>query len=190
MLTRNKIKILLMLITLIGLSGCVSSNYYVLSTASQPGVTHTYKNQVIGVEEIIVPKYLFKREIAVAKSASQIIFLDGAVWAEDLDAGLTYRLIGFLQKKFNQPSVYAYPWGTDKQPSIKVKVQVTRFIAQGDRVYLDANWEVENIRTHKRSAKLFSTTVPTKSDASSVVYAMDRAFGELEEDVARGIRSH
>ena len=134
-----KTKLLLTLITVLGLSGCISSNYYVLSTASQPSVIYTYKNQVIGVEKITVPKYLFKREIAVAKSASQIIFLDGAVWAEDLDAGLTHRLIGFLQKKFNQPSVFVYPWGVDKQPTIKVKVHVTRFIAQGDRVYLDAN---------------------------------------------------
>jgi len=183
----SRIKILLTLIAVLGLSGCVSSNYYVLSTASQPSVSYAHKNRVIGVEKITVPKYLFKREIAVAKSASQVIFLDGAVWAEDLDAGLTHRLIGFLQKKFNQPSVYAYPWGTDKQPDIKVKVQVTRFIAQGDKVYLDANWEIENMRSHRRSAKLFSTTVPTESDASSIVDAMDRAFGELEEDVARGL---
>ena len=186
----SRIKILLTLITLFALSGCVSSNYYVLSTASQPKVTYTHKSQVIGVEKVTVPKYLFKREIAVAKSASQIIFLDGAVWAEDLDAGLTHRLIGFLQKKFKQPSVYAYPWGADKQPSIKVKVQVTRFIAQGDNVYLDANWEVVNMRTDKRSAKLFSTTVPTKSDASSIVDAMDRAFGELEEQVALGVKGY
>ena len=185
-----RIKILLTLITVLGLSGCVSSNYYVLSTASQPSVSYAHKSRVIGVEKITVPKYLFKREIAVAKSASQVVFLDGAVWAEDLDAGLTHRLIGFLQKKFNQPSVYAYPWGTDKQPDIKVKVQVTRFIAQGERVYLDANWEVENMRTHKRSAKLFSTTVATKSGASSIVDSMDRAFGELEEDVARGVKQY
>jgi len=184
----SRIKILLTLITLLGLSGCVSSNYYVLSTASQPSVSYAHKSRVIGVEKVTVPKYLFKREIAVAKSASQIIFLDGAVWAEDLDAGLTHRLIGFLQKKFNQPSVFEYPWDVDKQPSIKVKVHVTRFIAQGDKVYLNANWEVENMQTHKRSAKLFSTTVATKSDANSIVDAMDKAFGELEENLAKGVK--
>jgi len=183
-----RIKILLLLIVLIGLSGCVSSNYYILSTASQPNVIYRDKNRVIGVEKITVPKYLFKREIAVAKSASQIMFLDGAVWAEDLDAGLTHRLISFLQKKFNQPDVYAYPWGTDKQPGLKVKVQIARFIAQGNRVYLDANWEVENMRTHKRKSKLFSISLPAKSNAGSIVNAMDRAFGKLEEDIAAGIQ--
>lgn len=175
---------------LFSLSGCVSSsNYYVLSVASQPTTVYANESRSIGVEKVIVPGYLYKREITVAKNPNQISLLSGAVWGEDLDAGLTQRLIGFLQKKFNQPNVYAYPWDTDRQPNIKVKVRVTRFIAQEDRVYLDANWEVENMRTHKRRAKLFSTTALTKSDANSIVNAMNRAFGELEEDVARGVRS-
>lgn len=183
----NKITILTLL-SLFTLSGCFSSNFYVLSTASQPSQTYAYKQQVIGVEKVTVPEYLFKREIAVAESSSQIRLLPNATWAEDLDAGLTQRLISFLQKKFNQPNVHAYPWGVDKQPTSKVKVHVTRFIAQGDYVYLDANWEVENMRTHRTKARLFSTKVHTKSDASSIVSAMDNAFGELEEVVANGLR--
>jgi len=184
------LKKLWLLPLLLILGGCVSSNnYYVLSTSTQPVHHYTQKHRVIGVEKVIVPKYLFKREIAVAKTSSQITFLDGAVWAEDLDAGLTQRLIAFLQKKFSQPNVYAYPWGVDRQPTVKIKVQLTRFIAQGDRVYLDANWEAENIRTHRHKARLFSITVPTKSDASSIVNAMDRAFGMLEKDIAKGIKN-
>ena len=184
-----KTKIFLTLITLFFLNGCVSSgNYYVLSVASQPTNVYANKSRSIGVEKVTVPGYLYKREIAVAKTSSQISLLSGAVWGEDLDAGLTQRLISFLQKKFNQPNVYGYPWGMDRQPGIKVKVHITRFIAQGDRVYLDANWEVENMRSHRRNAKLFSTSVSTKSDASSIVEAMNRAFGELEEDVARGVK--
>ena len=184
-----KIKILFALIILLSLNGCVSSgNYYVLSVASQPATVYTNKSRSIGVEKVTVPGYLYKREIAVAKTSNQISLLSGAVWGEDLDDGLTQRLISFLQKKFNQPSVYGYPWDTNRQPTIKIKVHVTRFIAQGDRVYLDANWEVENIKSHRRVAKLFSTSVPTKSDASSIVEAMNRAFGELEEEVARGVK--
>ncbi len=179
------------IITLLGiftLTGCFSSNLYVLSTASQPTHTYVYTKQVIGVEKVSVPEYLFKRDIAVAKSSSQIELLPGAAWAEDLDAGLTQRLIGFFQKKFNQPNVYAYPWGVDKQPNVKVKVHVTRFIAQGEYVYLDANWEVENMKTQRVKARLFSTKVPTGSDASAIVKSMDSAFGELEEVVAKGIK--
>ena len=76
----------------------------------------------------------------------------------------------------------------DRVPTIKVKVQITRFIAQGSRVYLDADWEVEHMRTGKRKARLFSTTVATNSDASSIVSSMDQAFKQLEESIASGIR--
>ena len=182
------IKLFLTLSILFIASGCTISNYYILSTASQPKESYSHKNQVIGVEKVTVPEYLFKREIAVAKSSSQVIFLSGSQWAEDMDTGLTRRLIAFLQKKFQQPGVYAYPWGTDMQPEIKIKVQVTRFIAQGDSVYLDANWEVKNMQTEQRRLKLFSTKVVTKEDAESIVDAMNRAFAQLEEDVARGVR--
>ena len=186
----NKIKIILPLIALLGLNGCLSSskNYYILSMASHPSVVYAKKSNVIGVEKIIVPGYLYKREIAVAKSSNQITLLGNALWGEDLDSGLTQRLISFLQKKFNQPNVYAYPWDIERQPNVKVSVQITRFIAQGDKVYLDANWEVTQLVTHKRKSRLFSIAVPTGSDASSIVNAMDRAFGELEEKVAKDIK--
>jgi cholesterol transport system auxiliary component len=182
------LKTLIWTLVLGTLSGCMSSQYYVLSNASNPTETYAYTSQRIGVEKVTVPEYLFKRELAVAKSSSQVEFLGDATWAEDLNAGLTQRLIRFLQKKFNQPHVHAYPWGTDKQPSKKVKVTISRFIAQGDKVYLDANWEVENLRTGRIKARLFSTAVATSRDAKSIVSAMDRAFGELEEVVASGVR--
>lgn len=178
-----------MFIMLLSFSGCItSSNYYVLSIAPQPTTHYANKNRSIGVKKVTIPEYLYKREIAVAKTSSHISLLSGAVWGEDLDAGLTQRLISFLQKKFKQPSVYAYPWGIDRQPSVKVTVDITRFIAQDDKVYLDANWEVMNVKTHKGQAKLFNTTVATNSDADSIVDAMNHAFGQLEEEVARGIR--
>jgi cholesterol transport system auxiliary component len=190
MLTRRKIKTLFMPIVLLGLSGCItSSHYYVLSIAPQPAMHYVNKNRSIGVKKVTIPDYLYKREIAVAKTSSQITLLSGAVWGEDLDAGLTQRLISFLQKKFQQPSVYAYPWDLDRVPDVKVSVDITRFIAKGDKVYLDANWEAVHVSTEKRKAKLFSTTVPTSSDAASVVESMNRAFGQLEEDVAKGIKT-
>ena len=182
-------KIFFTFIALITLNGCLSttSNYYVLSMPSNPSVVYK-NNSVIGVEKITVPGYLYKREIAVARNANQITLLNDAVWGEDLDAGLTQRLISFLQKKFNQPNVYAYPWGIERQPSRKVKVDVTRFIAQGDYVYLDANWVIVNMHTLTSKAKLFSTKVATGSDASAIVSAMDKAFSQLEESVALALR--
>ena len=178
-----------MLIILLSLSGCViSSNYYVLSIAPQPTMHYANKNRSIGVKKVTIPDYLYKREIAVAKTSSHITLLSGAVWGEDLDTGLTQRLISFIQKKFQQPSVYAYPWDLDREPNVKVNLDIIRFIAQGEKVYLNATWEVVDVNTHKRKVKLFSTTVATSTDAASIVEAMNRAFGQLEEDIAKGIK--
>lgn len=187
----KKFKILLALITLFGLHGCLSSSnhYYVLSMVSQPSTVYKKSHLLIGVEKVTVPGYLYKRDIAVAQSSSQITLLGNAVWGEDLDEGLTNRLIGFLQKKFNQPDVYAYPWGVKHQPSIKVSVHISRFIAQGDKVYLDATWSIEDMKSKRRKARLFNTTVATSSDVKSIVSAMDRAFSKFEEAVAMGIKA-
>lgn len=183
-------KILFILGTLFGLQGCLSSssNYFILSVASTPTTTYNGKHKVIGVEKVTVPGYLYKRDLAVAQSNSKITLLSNALWGEDLDTGLTQRLISFLQKKFNQPDVYAYPWGISKQPNIKLSVQITRFIAQGNRVYLDASWRLENMKTKRKAARLFSTNIATKSDAESIVSSMNMAFSQFENTVAMGIK--
>ena len=185
----KKMTILSTAMLLFLLSGCVSSsNYYVLSVASQPGTVYPKQNRSIGVEKVTIPAYLYKREIAIAKSPSQIGFISGSEWGEDLDEGLTHRLISFLQKKFRQPRVYVFPWNTDSIPSQVVKLNITRFIAYGDRVYLDANWEIKSKSGQTRS-RLFTTSVPTKSgEAASIVASMDAAFRQLEESIAAGLR--
>lgn len=187
----TKIKLLIFAGVLFLLNGCMGSrHFYVLSVASQPKTVYSQRNNVIGVEKVTIPSYLYKREIAIAKSPSQIEFISGSEWGEDLDEGLTHRLISFLQKKFRQPRVYAYPWHTDSQPDKKVKLQITHFIAYGNRVYLDADWEIENLSNKRRKSSLFSTSVPVESkNAANIVSSMDVAFRQLEESIARGLKS-
>lgn len=168
-------------------SGCAgTSHYYLISVAKQPAKTYSYQTS-IGVEQVVLPAYMDKRKLTVATSDNQIMQLGSAVWAEDMDAALTQRLISFLQKKFNQPNVSGYPWDVDTQPKLKLKVQVNRFVAQGDRIYLDANYVVTHLETKQKSGYLYNTTESTSSEPSEIVNAMDRAFGRLEEDIAAHI---
>ena len=182
-------KSIFVLVCLWYFNGCsLSERFYVLSTAPTSRIQLKSKYSVIGIEKVNIPKYLFKREIAVAQSASEVSFLRGASWAEDLDDGITNRFIGFLQKKFNQPNIYLYPWGLTMQPDITIKLHITHFIAQDNRVVLEANWVIENLHTQKRKAKLFSTTVPTSDDASMIVASMNEALHQLEESLAQAIQ--
>lgn len=184
-----KLKLLLWSTVLFILTGCMSPRYYVLSVASRPQMVYPKHQQLIGVEKITIPAYLYKRQIAVAKTKSEISYLSGSEWGEDLDEGLTHRLISYLQKKFRDPRVYEYPWNTSKQPQQIVKVQITHFVALGNKVYLDANWEIKNNKGKSRS-RLFMITVPTDaSKPESIVASMDAAFKQLEESIAKGLQS-
>ena len=184
-------KTLLTIFALLGLTGCIFSakSYYLLSVVPNPTKVYHQKPKIIAVETITIPTYLYKREIAVANSSSEITLLNNALWGEDLDEGITNRVIVFLQKKFQNPEVYPYPWGIDKQPEIKIAVQISRFIAQDKRVYLDASWRIEKIKTDKSSAKIFQTIVATSSDTPSIVTAMNSALSELEEALAKDIKN-
>lgn len=182
-------KYIYIILTIFLLQGCFTQ-FFLLSTVPEPKKTYPKKdNLLIGVEEVKVPKYLFKNEIAVAKSSSQIEFLSSASWAEELDVGLTQRIKGYLQKKFNQPYVYSYPWDIDKEPTIKIKVQIAKFIAQLNFVHLDASWEITKVSTGEKKAELFSIKVPIEDSSSSIVDGMYKAFGSLEENLSQGVAS-
>ena len=183
------------MLSLLIFNGCIAlpnNQYYILSVASTPIQSDSLTHRVIGVEKISIPAYLYKRDIAIANSSSQITLLSQAQWGEDLDTGLTNRLIAYLQKKFNQPDVYPYPWGVSRQANIKISVQISRFIAQGKQVYLDATWRIEEIQSKKIKSKLFSSIIPIQSedkeDATHIVVAMDKAFMALEKQIANAIK--
>jgi len=170
------------------LSGCLGTHYYVLSTASTPLTLEPTKKMYVGVEKVKVPEYLFKREIAIAKSNSEVLFLSNGTWAEDLDASLTLRLIAFFQKKLQQPEVHAYPWECDSQPTQRIKVHVTRFIAQGGYVYLEASWKISHTQTKQDVSQLFATKVAIENESTSeIVSAMDKAFSQLENVIANAL---
>ena len=172
---------------LLSLGGCFSTHYYVLSTASSPEQSFQQSQISIGIEKVLLPEYLAKRDIAVASTNNSITFLSDS-WAESLEDGLSQRLVSFMQKKFNQPNVHLYPWGVDKQPDRKVRLAISRFISKGGYVYLEGNWEVENMHTKKHISKLFSIVLESSDDTEGIVASMDQAFAQLEESISKKIR--
>jgi cholesterol transport system auxiliary component len=182
------LKYTLYFILLWGLSGCGTSAYYSLSQASAPAALGYTEHRSIGVDKVTVPKYLFRRELATAESSHRIRFDAQAEWAEEMDEGLTRRLIAYIQRSTHNPRVYGYPWGMDRQPNLKIHVDITRFIARNGRVYLDASWYVEDMKQEKKRARLFSVSLPAGSDSESIVAAMDQAFAQLEAAIVKGLR--
>lgn len=184
-------KHIILYLTLFTLVSCSSApkDLYVLSTVKEPAIKLTQNHTYIGVENITLPQYLNGQGIPVAKNPNEIFMLGGAKWAEALDTGLTNRLIMFLQKKFQLPTVYHYPWDIRAASGLKIKVRITHFIAQDDHVYLDANWQINKLDNDVIIAELFRTHLPADlSSAAAVVNAMDKAFSQLETQIAETIQ--
>lgn len=173
------------------LAGCVSSGSYHILTGSAD--THRYRHKQlgsIGVEKILVPQYLQQDKVAVMLSPTQIDYLDRFRWAEEMDSSLTNQLISAIQKSFSHPNVHLYPWELSQPAKVKVKVSISRFIAYQNRVYLDAGWEIYDLRNNRRYSRLFSTAVPCGSDGGSIVAGMDIAYAQLSQSIIKEINDH
>jgi uncharacterized lipoprotein YmbA len=174
-------------ILLLILSGCGSSKYFMLTEPQSISKQYNHRLEVVGVEKISLPEYMKQGKVAKQISSTQIDYLDNDNWLEDMEESLTKRLIVVIQKGFNTPSVYAYPWGLSKQSSIKIKVRINKFIAYGDSVYLDANYEITHLKSSKKYSKLFNTKVSTKGDTPSIVSSMNIAFSRLSKSITDGL---
>ena len=163
--------------------GCstVDTNYFIFK---EPTVTGSYQNRsldVIGIEKILLPEYFRQNKIVIQTSSTQIKYLQSDKWAEDMESSLTKKLITIIQKSFNQPRVYAYPWGVATEPNIKISVSVSRFIEYNGYVYLDGKWEIN--KKSKNKSSLFSIKIETKQDTKSIVDNMNRAFDKLSHNL-------
>jgi len=186
-----KIKIrysrLFLIALLLILNGCGSSKYFMLTEPQSVNRHYNHRLEVVGVEKISLPEYMKQGKVAKQISSTQIDYLNDANWLEDMEESLTKRLIVTIQKGFNTPSVYAYPWGLSKQSNIKVQVRINKFIAYGDSVYLDANYEITHLKSDKKYSKLFNTKVSTKDDTPSIVSSMNIAFSRLSKSITDGL---
>jgi len=178
-------KMVLVGLVLLTLSGCVSSTHYFMLTGPTATERHYAKQlPVVGIEKISLPEYMLRGEVAIQLSPTQIHYSASDEWVEDMEDSLTQQLIVAIQKSFNHPNVYAYPWGLSKQAGIKIKILISRFIAYGDYVYLDATWKINDLRRGKEYNRLFSVKVPSGKDTASVVAGMNKAFGKMVQGVA------
>ena len=169
------------------LSGCAgANNYYMFSV---PSSLKVYNKQLptIGVEKISLPQYMQQGKVATQLSSTQISYSKSSNWTDEMDESLTKEMISHIQKSFNQPNVYEYPWDLSQQAGIKIKVSIGRFIVYGDFVYLDATYTINDLQNNKEYSKLFSIKVPSDKDTASVVSNMNEAFNKLSSAIVNDL---
>jgi len=183
-------KILLpLLLPLFFFMGCNSKHYYTLgeSLNVQSQTTFTKPIDVVSVQ---VPKYLETPELVRQVTPYRVELLDKAQWLTPMKARLTNVLIEYLQQSMKNPNIHLYPWNANEKAYKRVSLTITRFIANQNHVYLQANYKINNLETHKSETKLFNTTVSTNKSIDTMVSSMEMAYLRLAEKIKSDILTH
>ena len=175
-------KILLVLLFLLLLTGCSSKRYYTLGNNLDITKNITY-TKPIDVVTVDVPKYLQDQVLVRQTTPYQVEILKKAQWLTPMKKRLTNVLINYLKKSLNSPNVHLYPWNSNQKADKRVEVTIKRFIAYKDKVYLDADYKIYNYNTKKSLNKLFSTKVETSVGIDSMMESMEKAYLQLLEEI-------
>lgn len=180
-------RILLLVLAAMLLDGCgyKNQNYFTLS-APYVKLKKEQINCDIGIDEVDVPSYLEKRELAIQKGNHLIHYHAKAKWVGDMDKMIHERLIGVLKRRFEGTNVIAYPWEAEKNPECIVKLRIHHFIKQKEGVLLDASWQIS--KRSKVYTYRFEVIMPASGQTESIVATMDKVLGKLEEKIAQSLK--
>jgi uncharacterized lipoprotein YmbA len=189
----NKKLLYLPLILFLGY-GCVSNPgggiHYYLLTPSSPGESiSTHRHLNIGIGPIELPEYLSRAHIFTQTGKTQLKSNKQHRWAGSLENNFTDVLATDLGMQLQKSHIEIYPWDRPRSVDRQIVVHVTRFIADGETVHLDARWRVLDKQGDQRkigSAHLqqsLESNVPD-DDFDAIVSLMGDLVGELAHRIA------
>ncbi|MBG7602241.1 MAG: membrane integrity-associated transporter subunit PqiC [Gammaproteobacteria bacterium] len=181
------------LILLLG-HGCVSNPgsgiHYYLLTPSSPGESiSTHRHLNIGIGPIELPEYLSRPHIFTQTGKTQLKSNKQHRWAGSLENNFTDVLATDLGLQLQKSHIEIYPWDRPRTVDRQIVVHVTRFIAEGKTVYLDARWRVLDKQGDQRkigSARLQNSLENNVADDDfdAIVSLMSDLVGELAHEIA------
>lgn len=175
-------KLTLILLTLL-FTACGSKKFYTLGDNLNPKVKAAYQ-QSIDVVKVSVPKYLQEHKVVRQVSPYQIELVKNAHWLTPMEKKLTQVLIDYLQHSLNNPKVYLYPWQGGNEIDKRVEVDIKRFIASDNEVYLKANYKITTLSNNSSKIKNFETSLKTTKEIEEMMKSMERAYLSLLDDIS------
>lgn len=170
------------IVLLMGLGCTATHKQYLLSIDKESVSVAHHKSIQIGVDKVIVPGYMEENLIATKKGDAQIIYRKG-VWAVPASKALTDTLIQSFQIKFSNPDVYLFPWETDSESGIRIKVIVGQFIYSDGYVELRATYCIYDIKNSNKKSYMYVSKLESGEETLEIVRAMNRLFGGLADEI-------
>ena len=181
------------LILLLGY-GCVSNpgggiHYYLLMPSSSAESVPAHRHLNIGIGPIELPEYLSRAHIFTQTGETQLKSNKQHRWAGSLENNFTDVLATDLGMQLQKSHIEIYPWDRPRSVDRQIVVHVTRFIADGRTVYLDARWRVLDKQGEQRkvaTARLQQSldNNAAEDDFDAIVSLMSELVGELAHEIA------
>jgi hypothetical protein len=180
-------------ITLLGLSGCLSSpppRTYILGYPADAGpVTRTQTGRpVVEVKPVSVPDYQDTRDILVRTGVNELVASPTGRWGDRLSVGITRALTAALAKRLPNMDVTASPPVSPAAQQVVVDVD-TFEIRDGGPCLLGARWSIVD-RGGRRSTTSdyarFAVDANGRNDAH-VAAAMTQAVDRLADRIASAL---
>ena len=174
------------------LSGCVSTggsavNYYLL-TPDHGSAPVSQRDLRVGVGPVELPEYLARPHILVQAGNSRVVADRSHRWAGALQKNFTDVLTTNIGHRLARGDVAIYPWESPRTVDRQVVIQVTRFIASGDRVFLDARWRILNRNGNQVRSETISLVENTDGqDYDAIVSAMSRLVGRFADRIVQAL---
>jgi uncharacterized protein len=189
------VKLLLLLLLL--LSGCVTTpggdiHYYLLTPTTPAAPAPARTSLSVGIGPVELPEYLSRPYIFTQTGTTQLQSHRQHRWAGSLENNFTDTLAAEVGARLHQRHIEIYPWDRPGAVDRQVVVHVTRFIAVGRNIHLDASWQVldrQGERRNTASARL-QKNLPGRASADdfdAIVTTMSELVGELAKRIAASL---
>jgi uncharacterized lipoprotein YmbA len=186
-------------VTGIILTGCllkrvtVSTRHFVLAPipANEPAPTVT-EHLSVGMGFVKMPSYLLRNSIAVRNGASEIKYIEDALWAERLDQCFQRTLAANLSRLLPSDSIYLNDWGRDQ-----VKARVFIIVQQFDvdtrgQGTLIAQWRItapdSDVPLKSGQARLDRTGTSPHGNPEVIATTLSDLAAEFSRELAQSIR--
>jgi uncharacterized lipoprotein YmbA len=195
--TRALLNLLCLIVLAVGFTGCSflkpaksTARHYVLTPIA--GRQAGSGSLTVGLGQVKLPAYLFDTSLAVRKSNNEIEYLNSALWAERLDAGLQRVLAANLGTLLPTDQIRLSAWQTG-DVSVEVYVVIERFDvdARGQGV-LAGWWRVLSPggeKTLKAGKSRLTRQGPAPgTDPSGAVATLSELAADLSRQVAQAVK--
>jgi uncharacterized lipoprotein YmbA len=181
-------KLSVLLILLVGLSGCATSatpiEYYVLSPASAQGnsVVELPNRPTLLIENVALAAYLKQSGMIIQTGDNQLQVSKNHLWAESLDLALPKALVRELQKQSDQYSYYLknVDWVGETDYRLRVHFDSLQSTDQGEVVSSGRYQLISAVDPSAAVFVRFNFNRPIQQDGyENAVVQMNLILGEL-----------